>query len=626
MSKIKKRPPSSPLGPVSDLEKHLPAEWWKNLFNSYYLKTDGDVVENAAGTSHDVDLLLNTLKLSRTDRILDLCCGQGRHAIELASRGFGSVQGIDRSRYLVRLARKRAQQLKLSIKFSEGDARKIQGPDSQFDCIYLMGNSFGYFERPEDDVITLEGIKRTLASNGKLALDITDGEWIKNNYDARSWEWIDQDYFVCRERSLSADSSRLITREVIVHSERGVIVDQFYAERLYSQEQIGNLLEDLEFTSIDLHGSFSSLSTRGQDLGMMQRRLFITAKAPTKQQTREKSKAHRICVVMGDPKLPDTVKHNGVFNPEDMVTIDRLKEALKDLKHCSFKYVDQHATLYESIKEQAPDFVFNLCDEGYLNDAQKELHVPALLEMMNIHYTGAAPAALAVCYNKSIVRSIALGLDIPVPDETYFDPTDLSASIPSIFPAIVKPNLGDSSIGITQHAVVHKAEELIAHIRSLQQQLPGIPLLIQEFLSGEEYSVGIIGNASNYTILPILCVDYSHLPKELPQILGYESKWEPNSPYWNAISYKQAEISEDLQRKLIDASIKLFERTGCRDYARFDFRMSSDGVAKLLEVNPNPGWCWDGKLNMMAEFMGMSYPELLDAILRAGLTRCGLIK
>ncbi|MEI6242679.1 MAG: methyltransferase domain-containing protein, partial [Chlamydiota bacterium] len=99
------------LGPVSDLEKHLPSDWWKNLFNSIYLKTDGDVVENPLNTSKDTDFLLQVTQISPTDRILDLCCGQGRHSIELAKRGFQYITGIDRSRYLIRVARKRAQQL-----------------------------------------------------------------------------------------------------------------------------------------------------------------------------------------------------------------------------------------------------------------------------------------------------------------------------------------------------------------------------------------------------------------------------------------------------------------------------------------------------------------------------------
>ena len=122
------------------------------------------------------------------------------------------------------------------------------------------------------------------------------------------------------------------------------------------------------------------------------------------------------------------------------------------------------------------------------DDAFLELHVPAFLEMLGIPYSGAGPSCLGLCYNKSLVGAIAASLDIPVPLETYFDPADQAATLPAA------PNFGDSSLGITKDAVVHNPEELVAHIASLKMNLPDCPLLIQEFLEGTEYSVGIIGN------------------------------------------------------------------------------------------------------------------------------------
>jgi D-alanine-D-alanine ligase len=75
---------------------------------------------------------------------------------------------------------------------------------------------------------------------------------------------------------------------------------------------------------------------------------------------------------------------------------------------------------------------------------------------------------------------------------------------------------------------------------------------------------------------------------------------------------------------LCDYSGRLFERLGCRDYARFDFRADAKGTIKLLEANPNPGWCWDGKLNLMAEFAHYAYADLLTMILEAAQARCAV--
>jgi len=613
------------LGPVSDLERHLPSEWWRTLFNSLYLETDGDIVENDRNTEQEVDLLVRSAGLQRNDRLLDLCCGQGRHSLELARRGFQCVTGLDRSRYLIRLARKRARQRNLQVSFHEGDARRFRLGDGEFHCVCILGNSFGYFDRPEDDLAVLEAVKRALASGGVLVMDLMDGEWMRSHFEPRSWEWVDQNHFVCRERGLAEDGDRLISREVVVHAERGVIADQFYAERLYSKERMEALMQRAGFGNLRFHSVATPDSPRNQDLGMVEHRLFLTAEAPRRIQglARRAVPFPEVAVILGDPRLPDPVKRDGRFNEEDAQTVARLQTALAELPEYRFRYLDNHATLMADLTSRRPHFVLNLCDEGFNNDAFLEMHVPALLEMFDIPYSGAGPACLGLCYNKALVRGIAEAIDLPVPAETYFNSDDLAATIPSgVFPALIKPNFGDSSIGITQHAVVHTWEEAIAYLNNLRQQLPCSAILIQEFLTGPEYSIGIIGNpGANCRVLPVLEVDYSRLDPALPRLLTYESKWIPDSPYWSQIVYREARLDEDTRRKLTDYANILFERLGCRDYARFDFRADAAGEAKLLEVNPNPGWCWDGKLNLMAEMAGLRYADLLRLILEAAQER-----
>lgn len=171
---------------------------------------------------------------------------------------------------------------------------------------------------------------------------------------------------------------------------------------------------------------------------------------------------------------------------------------------------------------------------------------------------------------------------------------------------------------------MNNAEELINYLDHLRDIMPGVPLLIQEYLQGAEYSVGLVGNPDKFEALPILEVDYSQLPSKLPKILSYESKWDPDSPYWKDITYKEATLDDETQRRLIHYSNRLFERLECRDYARFDFRADAEGKIKLLEVNPNPGWCWDGKLNLMAGYAGMEYWQLLEMIIQAAKERIGV--
>jgi D-alanine-D-alanine ligase len=270
-------------GPVGDLEDHLRPDWWKTLFSATYLRTDGDVVESAAITSREVEVFVEVLGLDPMDRVLDLCCGQARHLIELARRGFGHLTGMDRSRYLVRLARRRARAAGARIKLHEGDARRLPFHDASFDCVSLMGNSFGYFHDPRDDISVLREVRRVLRRGGRIYLDLADGNFLRGSFEPRSWEWLDRRHLACRERALSRDGSRLVSREVVVHAGRGVVADNFYAERLYSREQVVVLLSAAGFGSVQDHGAMLAGSERNQDLGMMAKRMLISARASALQ-------------------------------------------------------------------------------------------------------------------------------------------------------------------------------------------------------------------------------------------------------------------------------------------------------------------------------------------------------
>ncbi|MEO0169687.1 MAG: D-alanine--D-alanine ligase, partial [candidate division WOR-3 bacterium] len=110
-----------------------------------------------------------------------------------------------------------------------------------------------------------------------------------------------------------------------------------------------------------------------------------------------------------------------------------------------------------------------------------------------------------------------------------------------------------------------------------------------------------------------------------PKICGYEAKWLPDSPYWKIKSIP-ANLPENTEKFIVECCLKLFERLGCKDYARFDWRLDSEGNPKLLEVNPNPGWCWDGHLAKMANIAGISYADMLRMILEAAEKRLNLAR
>lgn len=615
------------LGPIEDLESYVRADWWRLIFNANYLRTDGDVVEDVRITKDELDLFLSSLNLPKDAQILDLCCGQGRHSLELARRGYTQVTGLDRSHYLINRARKLNKQAGLNVQYKEGDARKLRFKDNSFDGVIIAGNSFGYFESAKDDQRVLEEVKRILKPDGKLLIDVTDGKYMREHFEPRSWEWIDKNYFVCRERSLSKSSDRLISREVITHVTKGVIADQFYAERLYTFQDLQNLLNEVGFTNIREHSKLSPESQRNQDLGMMAKRIVLTAVIEKEwpKVEREAVTQENIFVLLGDPNRKDVIKPNAKFDEDDYQTISELKEALSQLNQYNIVYLDSHDRLIPELQKAKGtcSFVLNLCDEGYNNEASKELHISALLEVLDIPYSGGTPQCLAYCYDKSLVRGIAQEMDIPVPKGFLIKPEDVSfIDFPLRFPVIVKPNFGDSSFGIAAQNVCYDVQSLENAIVQVRDRFGYInPIIVEEFLTGKDISVGIIGNPTiAYNVLPIIEEDYSSLPEGLPKICGYEAKWDPDSPYWKLKSIP-ANLPEEVERFLVASCLKLYERLECRDYARFDWRLDSNGTPRLLEVNPNPGWCWDGHLAKMAGLQGLSYSDMLKMILEATKNR-----
>lgn len=328
-----------------------------------------------------------------------------------------------------------------------------------------------------------------------------------------------------------------------------------------------------------------------------------------------------VTVLLGDPALPDRSKPGGRFTPDDFFQVDNLKQALAEITDRTFVFINDHGSLIGTLMERPPEFVLNFCDTGFRNEARHELHVPALLEMLSIPYSGSGPVALGLCYDKALVRAVADAHGVPVAREVFLRPGD---SLPDfVYPAFIKPNRGDGSVGITEASLVHDAKEANAYLARLRDELPGADVLLQEFLSGTEYGMGIVGNPGDgFTVLPVLEVDYDALDPELPRLLSYGSKADPDSPYWKHVRFRGAALDERALAQMKSWCVQLFDRLQLRDYARFDFRADAGGRLKLMEVNPNPAWCWDGKLVHMGALAGLSHGGVLRLILEAAEKRC----
>jgi D-alanine-D-alanine ligase len=333
----------------------------------------------------------------------------------------------------------------------------------------------------------------------------------------------------------------------------------------------------------------------------------------------------KVAVLLGDPRLPYAYGVDGRFGEEERMAVERLREALDGLDGFRFAYLDDHTGLIDTLRARPPALALNLCDTGYRNVQRHELNIPALLELLDIPYTGAGPVCMSLCTDKALVRALAVAQGIPVPNETFVDLTADPLVLPELYPALIKPNAADGSFGITADCVVADAPQAEAYMLWLRERLERPQALIQDFLTGPEYTVGLIGNPDDgITVLPPLVIDYSHLDPDLPPILSYGSKADPDSPYWQGLRFHPADLDDATYGRLVSHSTALFARLGCRDYARFDFRAGPDGEPRLLDANYNPTWSWDGKMALMAGYAGHDYAWMLRTILEAAARRCSL--
>ncbi|MEQ9491643.1 MAG: D-alanine--D-alanine ligase [Alphaproteobacteria bacterium] len=334
------------------------------------------------------------------------------------------------------------------------------------------------------------------------------------------------------------------------------------------------------------------------------------------------SDIRKIAIITGDHKASDPTKLGSAYGPQDIETHNAMVAAFRSLGRFDIAVYNDHDGLFDRLEADPPDLVINFCDTGVFNRPTRELNLPAWLELHDIPYTGATPQAMVICFDKQIVRLVARELGVEVPGEVYLRASDGFETLPDLYPALLKPNAADGSVGITRDAVVRTGEDARKYLDFLTRELPGRDVLWQEYLPGPEYGMGLIGNPdAGLEAFPPLEVDFSKLPKGANPILSFESKADPESPYWTDISFKKASLDAETVKRIEAWAKLLFQRFGLQDYGRFDFRCAADGRPKLMEVNPNPAWANDGKLAFMAGFAGLTYTQMLEKFLNAAIAR-----
>ena len=255
--------------------KHTVDEnWWMSIFDDVYLQTDARSVCDDRLTREEISFLEGSLNISKIQQILDLCGGHGRHALELSRRGFNNITVFDYSGYLLSRAKHNAAIESLPVTFVRGDARYIGLQDCSFDFIMLMGSSFGYFVHENENKKILTESLRLLVPKGTILLDLPDKNHVIKNFTPYAYHKADNELEVIRDRKLEQDV--IYCRERVMDTSDHCIRDNVYCTRLYSQESIQNLLQDIGFHDVRFISDFMCRENLG-DYGCMTNRMIVLA-------------------------------------------------------------------------------------------------------------------------------------------------------------------------------------------------------------------------------------------------------------------------------------------------------------------------------------------------------------
>lgn len=270
----------------------------------------------------------------------------------------------------------------------------------------------------------------------------------------------------------------------------------------------------------------------------------------------------------------------------------------------------------DNILRQKVDLVFNIA-EGRGNHCSREAQVPSILEMLGIPYTGSDPLCLATCLNKPLAKKLVALEGVATPKWRLVADKDELGQIywqGFTFPVIIKPAYEGSSKGIRLASVAEDANQARAEASIILERYRQ-PVMVEEFINGDEVTVGITGN-SPPEVLGMMRI----LPRNKNGHFVYSL--EVKRDYKNRVEYEcPARLEGKVLEKIKLSSLKIFKTLSCRDFARIDFRIGSDGIPYFIEINPLPGLGTHSDLVIMAIKLGWTHKELINAVLKAALKR-----
>jgi D-alanine-D-alanine ligase len=316
----------------------------------------------------------------------------------------------------------------------------------------------------------------------------------------------------------------------------------------------------------------------------------------------------RILILYNQPVLaldhPDAESEHEV-----LYTVDAVERSLADagfsVARVGINY--DPAPLLAACQRFQPDVVFNLFEGTGDADGHNEAYAAGLLQWLKIPFTGCPFNTLTLARSKHLTKHLLRSAGLPTADFMVIE-NDRVPACHLDWPVIVKPAQLDASVGLDQGSVVVNQEQLEQRVLRLLETYRQ-PVLVEEFIRGRELNVGLV-EIPELTVLPISEILFVENKPGYWPIVTYDAKWRPDSEDYLATppSYP-AKVSPRLTQRLSTLASEAFRLTGCRDYARVDFRVRPSGKPYILEVNPNPDFSPEAGLSGGLKSAGISHAQ-----------------
>jgi D-alanine-D-alanine ligase len=303
------------------------------------------------------------------------------------------------------------------------------------------------------------------------------------------------------------------------------------------------------------------------------------------------------------------------------VVVDQISAALKKLGHTP-SILGVHGDLgklISGLRRRRPELIFNLM-ETFGSNELGSVAVVGLLDLLGVAYTGGGPGEFYLQEDKALTKKLLAFDRIDFPDFAVFSQdADLETGGNLRMPLFVKPLRMDASIGIDGHSLVRTAREMMERVVLIHEQVHDAAL-VEEYIDGREFYVGILGNQDAIAFPPIE-MDFAGMPEGTPHILDSKAKWDEDSPEYKGSTAILPTLPDELKARLQKVALDAARALRVRDYGRIDMRLTDTGDIYVIEVNASCYLEASSEFARAAEAVGMDYLTLIGRIVDAALNR-----